>query len=324
MKNTRTTAGLLGTLLAAFALQAAAQYPTRAVTIVVPFPPGGGTDVGTRLLAAKLTQMWGQPVVVENKPGAAGLVGAEHVSKQRPDGYTLMMGNFGTQAINPTLYAKKITYNADTAFTAITLYADLPLVLVANPALPVASAKDLVAMAKSQPGKVTYSTSGSGGSMHLAGALFESATQTQMLHVPYKGGGPAIADLIAGHVNVSFATILETSGHIKAGKLKALAVTGLQRSPTLPDVAPLADTLLPGFNASSWIGLVAPAGTPKAIVDKVAADVKEALGDAALRQKLVDQGAVPQGSTPAEFQALIDHDRRRFAKVIQDKNITAE
>jgi tripartite-type tricarboxylate transporter receptor subunit TctC len=319
-------AGIAAIFVAAIAAlpAVAQQFPSRPVTIVVPFPPGGGTDVGTRLLAAKLTQKWGQPVVVENKPGAAGIVGAEHVAKQKPDGYTLMMGNFGTQAINPTLYAKKITYNPDTAFTAITLYADLPLVLVANPSFPVSSAKELVAMAKAQPGKVAYATSGSGGSMHLAGALFESATGTQLLHVPYKGGGPAIADLVAGHVNVSFATILETSGHIKAGKLKPLAVTGLQRSPALPDVAPLADTLLPGFNASSWIGLVAPAGTPRPIVDKIAADVKDALGDAELRQKLTDQGAVPQGTTPAEFQALIDNDRRRFARVIQEKNITAE
>ncbi len=311
-------------LFAVMSLPALAQYPMRAVTIVVPFPPGGGTDTGTRLLAAKLAAKWGQAVVVENKPGAAGMVGADHVSKQKPDGYTLMMGNFGTQSINPTLYAKKIGYNPDTAFTAITLVADLPLVLVANPARQLAQAKDLVAMAKASPGKVTYSSSGSGGSMHLAGALFENASGTQMLHVPYKGGGPAIADLIAGHVDVAFATILETSAQIKAGRLKPLAVTGLQRSPVLPEVPTLAETLLPGFNSSSWIGLLAPAGTPRAVVDKVAADVKEALADPELRQKLIEQGALPVGGTPAEFQALIDTDRRRYAKVIQDQNITAE
>ncbi len=315
---------LAALMLTALAVPALAQYPARTVTIVVPFPPGGGTDTGTRLLAAKLTTKWGQPVVVENKPGAAGMVGADYVSKQKPDGYTLMMGNFGTQSINPTLYAKKIGYNPDTAFTAITLVADLPLVLVANPARPLAQAKDLVALAKSQPGKVSYSTSGSGGSMHLAAALFENASGAQMLHVPYKGGGPAIADLIAGHVDVAFATILETSAHIKAGRLKPLAVSGLQRSPVLPEVPTLNETLLPGFNSSSWIGLLAPGGTPKVIVDKVAADVKEALGDPELRQKLIDQGALPVGGTPAEFQALIDTDRRRYAKVIQDKNITAE
>lgn len=314
-------------LLALFALLsfgASAQYPARTVTIVVPFPPGGGTDTGARLIAQRLTQRWGQSVVVENKPGAAGALGADYVSKQKPDGYVLLMGNFGTQSINPTLYGKKLAYNPDTAFVPITLVADLPLVLVVNPSVTATSAKDLIAMAKAQPGKLAYSSSGSGGSMHLAGALFESASGTQMLHVPYKGGGPAISDLIAGHVNLSFATILESSGHIKSGRLRALAVTGLAKSPTLPDVPTLADTALPGFNSSSWIGLLAPAGTPQAIVDKIAADVKEALKAPDLRQQFIDQGALPVGGTPAEFQSLIDNDRRRYAKIIAEKNITAE
>jgi tripartite-type tricarboxylate transporter receptor subunit TctC len=306
------------------AFAASAQYPARTVTIVVPFPPGGGTDTGARLIAQRLTQRWGQTVVVENKPGAAGAVGADAVSRAKPDGYTLLMGNFGTQSINPTLYAKTLAYHPDTAFVALTLVADLPLVLVVNPSLPAAGAKELIALAKSQPGRITYSSSGSGGSMHLAGALFESASATQMLHVPYKGGGPAIADLIAGHVNISFATILETSGHIKSGRLRALAVTGLQRSPALPDVPTLADTVLPGFNSSSWIGLLAPAGTPSVIVERIAADVRDALKAPDLRQQFVDQGAMPAGGTPAEFQALIDNDRRRYAKIIQEKNITVE
>jgi tripartite-type tricarboxylate transporter receptor subunit TctC len=305
-------------------LPAAAQYPTHSVTIVVPFPPGGGTDTGARLLAVRLAQRWGQPVIVENRPGAAGAIGADYVSKARPDGHTLLMGNFGTQSINPTLYAKKLSYNPDTSFTAVTLVADLPLVLLVNPSLPVAGAKDLIALARAQPGAITYSSSGSGGSMHLAGALFENASGTQMLHVPYRGGAPAIADLIAGHVNVSFATILESSGHIKSGRLRALAVTGLARSPTLPDIPTLSDTVLPGFNSSSWIGLLAPAGTPQAVVDAIARDVREALAIPELRQQFLDQGAMPVGGTPAQFQALIDNDRRRYAKVIQEKNITVE
>jgi tripartite-type tricarboxylate transporter receptor subunit TctC len=303
---------------------ALAQYPARTVTIIVPFPPGGGTDTGARLIAQRLTQRWGQSVIVENKPGAAGALGADYVSKQKPDGYTLLMGNFGTQAVNPTLYGKKLAYNPDTAFAPITLVADLPLVLVVNPGLPAANTKELIAMAKAQPGKLAYSSSGSGGSMHLAGALFESASGTQMLHVPYKGGGPAISDLIAGHVNLSFATILETSGHIKTGRLRALAVTGLARSPALPDVPTLADTELPGFNSSSWIGLLAPAATPQGVIDKIAGDVKDALKAADLRQQFIDQGAIPAGGTPAEFQALIDNDRRRYAKIIAEKNITVE
>jgi tripartite-type tricarboxylate transporter receptor subunit TctC len=263
-------------------------------------------------------------VVVENKPGAAGALGADLVSKAKPDGYTLLMGNFGTQSINPTLYGKRLAYNPDTAFAAVTLVADLPLVLLVNPNVPAPSAKELIALARAQPGKVSYSSSGSGGSMHLAGALFENATGTQMLHVPYKGGGPAIADLIAGHVNASFATILESSGHIKSGRLRALAVTGLARSPILPEVPTLAETVLPGFNSSSWIGLLAPAGTPQAIVDKIAADVREVMQIPELRQQFVDQGAVPVGSTPAQFQSLIDSDRTRYARIIREKNIAVD
>jgi tripartite-type tricarboxylate transporter receptor subunit TctC len=306
------------------AATAAAQYPARTVTMVVPFPPGGGTDTGARFLAQRLAQKWGQPVVVENKPGAAGALGADLVSKAKPDGYTLLMGNFGTQSINPTLYGKKLAYNPDTAFVAVTLVADLPLVLLVNPGVPAPSAKELIALAKAQPGKITYSSSGSGGSMHLAGALFENASGTQMLHVPYKGGGPAIADLIAGHVNASFATILESSGHIKSGRLRALAVTGLARSPILPEVPTLAETVLPGFNSSSWIGLLAPAGTPRAVVDRIAADVGEVMKQPELRQQFIDQGAVPVGGTPAQFQALIDNDRARYAKIIREKSITVE
>jgi tripartite-type tricarboxylate transporter receptor subunit TctC len=320
----RRFAFLAACLFCFIGTHAAAQYPTRTVTMVVPFPPGGGTDTGARFLAQRLSQKWGQAVIVENKPGAAGTVGADLVSKAKPDGYTLLMGNFGTQSINPTLYGKRLAYNPDTAFVAVTLVADLPLVLLVNPAVPAPSAKELIALAKAQPGKLSYSSSGSGGSMHLAGALFENATGTQMLHVPYKGGGPAIADLIAGHVNLSFATILESSGHIKSGRLRALAVTGLTRSPILPEVPTLADTVLPGFNSSSWIGLLAPAGTPQAVVDKVAADVREVMQIPELRQQFVDQGAVPLASTPAQFQSLIDNDRRRYAKIIQEKKIAVD
>jgi tripartite-type tricarboxylate transporter receptor subunit TctC len=176
------------------------------VTIVVPFPPGGGTDTGTRVIAQKLSQKWGQPVIVENKPGAAGILGAEQVSKAKPDGYTLMMGNIGTQSINPSLYGKKLTYNPDNAFTPVTLVAELPMVMLAGPATSAKTAADVITASKANPGKTTYSSSGPGGSMHLAGALFEKETKTELLHVPYKGGGPAIADLIAGHVDISFAT----------------------------------------------------------------------------------------------------------------------
>lgn len=316
-------AGILSALCTILPAAAFAQFPTRTVTLVVPFPPGGGTDTGARLVATKLGQKWGQVVVVDNKPGAAGLLGADFVSKAKPDGYTLMMGNIGTQSINPSLY-RKISYNPDTAFVPVTLVAELPLVMLTHANYPAKSARDVIAMAKAQPGKITYSSSGPGGSMHLAGALFESASGTEMLHIPYKGGGPAIADLIAGHVDISFATVLESSGHIRSGRLRALAATSTTRSPALPDVPTLAESVLPGFNTGSWIGIVAPAGTPTAIVDQVARDVHEVVTSPEVRDQLVAQGATPVGGTPAQFKALIDADRARYAKIIKDKNISAE
>jgi tripartite-type tricarboxylate transporter receptor subunit TctC len=302
---------------------AQAPYPTKNVTLVVPFPPGGGTDTGARLIAQKLSERWGQPVIVENKPGAAGIIGAEYAAKAKPDGHTLFVGNIGTQSINPSLY-KKLPYNTDTAFAPISLIAELPLVLVVNPKIEAKSPADVIALAKSRPGDVTYSTSGSGGSMHLAAALFEKQAGVTMMHVPYKGGGPAIQDLIAGHVNVSFATILETSSYIRSGRLQALAVTSESRSPALPDVPTVAESGLPGFASISWIGLLAPAGTPQPVIDKVAADVRAVVEAPDIRDRLIGQGATPVGSSPAEFKALIEKDRARYAKIIAEKSITAD
>jgi len=316
---------LAALILACISTVAMAQsYPTRSVTIVVPFPPGGGTDTGARLIATRLSQKWGQPVIVENKGGAAGMMGADQVSKAKPDGYTLLMGNIGTQAINPTLYGKKMTYNPDTAFVPVGLVAELPLVLLAGPSMSAKSANELVAMAKAKPGKVTYSSSGAGGAPHLAGALFERETKTDLLHVPYKGGGPAIADLIAGHVDISFATILEASGHVKGGRLRALGVTSEKRSPALPDVPTLAESGLPGFNTASWIGLLAPAGTPKDVVEKISRDMREVVAAADVREQFLNQGATPAGTSPEAFAALIDRDRKRYAQIIQERSITAE
>ena len=324
MNHHSSSALLVAAVVALVAAPASAQpFPTRAVTIVVPFPPGGGTDTGARLVASRLAQKWGQSVVVDNKAGAAGIVGADYVSKAKPDGYTLLMGNFGTQSVNPTLY-KKLPYNADTAFAPVSFVAELPLVLVVNPQTTAKNAKELIALAKTQKPPLAYSSSGAGGSMHLAGALFEKAAGVEMLHVPYKGGGPAITDLIGGQVNLAFATVLETSGHIKAGKLRAIAVTSEKRSPALPDVPTLGESALPGFNSISWIGLLAPAGTPTPVVDRIAADVAEVLAIAEVRQQLIAQGATPIGGTPAQFKTFIDTERSRYAKIIQEKNITAE
>ena len=298
-------------------------FPTRPVTLVVPFPPGGGTDTGARIVAQRLGTVWGQTVIVENKGGAAGMIGADLVAKAKPDGYTVLMGNIGTQAINPSLY-KKMPYDADAAFAPVSLVAELPLAMMVNPGVPANTAKEFVALAKGQPGKLSYSSSGAGGAPHLAAEMFKSATGTFILHVPYRGGGPAVSDLIAGHVQLSFMTVLEASGHIKAGKLRALAVTSAQRVGALPDVPTVAETVVLGFNSISWIGVLAPAGTPKEIVEKFSADLRGVLADPEIKNKLVELGAVPGGTTPAQFAQLIANDRKRYAQIISDRKITVD
>ncbi|WP_342131516.1 Bug family tripartite tricarboxylate transporter substrate binding protein [Hydrogenophaga sp. OTU3427] len=298
-------------------------FPSRPVTLVVPFPPGGGTDTGGRVIAEQLSRRWGQPVVVENKGGAAGQIGADFVAKSRPDGHTLLLGNVGTQAINPSLYPK-MPYDADKAFAPVSLVAELPLALMVNPSVPAKTAAEFVALAKSKPGQMSYSSSGAGGAPHLAAEMFKDQTGAFILHVPYRGGGPAIADLLAGHVQLSFMTVLEASGHIKAGKLRALAVTGDKRVPAFPEVPTLAEGVIPGFNAISWIGLLAPAGTPQEVQDKIAADVRAVLSDEAVKARFVTLGGLPRATSPQEFTQLIADDRARFAQIIRSRKITVE
>jgi len=245
------------------------------------------------------------------------------VAKARPDGYTILMGNIGTQAINPALYPK-MPYDPDKAFAPITLVAELPLAMMVNPAVPAKSVKEFIALAKAQPGKLSYSSSGAGGGPHLAAEMFKDATQSFIVHVPYRGGGPAIADLLAGHVQLSFMTVLEASGHIKAGKLRALAVTSDKRVSALPEVPTLAEAAVPGFNSISWIGLLAPAGTPRETVEKISADVREVVERPDVRTRLVQLGAVPAARTPAQFTALIDSDRKRYGQIIREKKISVD
>lgn len=323
MNITRRTALALA-LGALAALPSFAQnYPNRLVTLVVPFPPGGGTDTGGRIIAEQLSKRWGQTVVVDNKGGAAGQIGAELVAKAKPDGYTLLLGNIGTQAINPSLYPK-MAYDPDKAFAPVSLLAELPLVMMVNPGVPANTAAEFIALAKSKPGQMSYSSAGAGGAPHLTAEMFKDLTRTFVLHVPYRGGGPAVADLLAGHVQLSFMTALEASGHIKSGKLRALAVTGDKRLPALPEVPTLAESVLPGFNAISWLGLLAPAGTPKDVVDKIAADVRSVLADEAVKARFVSLGGVPRATTPAEFTQLIANDRQRYAQIIRSRKITVE
>lgn len=306
-----------------FSTHAQTTWPSRAVTIVVPFTPGGGTDVGTRVVAQRLSQLWGQPVLVENRAGAGGNVGLEAVSRAKPDGYTLLTGNVGTQSINPTLY-KKLNYNPDTSFTPISLIAELPFAMVVTPTLPVKTPQDLVALSKAQPNLLSYASSGAGGSPHLSMETFKIATGAKIQHVPYKGGSAAITDLMSGNVQVLMVSILETSAYVKAGKLKGLAVTSKSRSPAIPDVPTMVESGITGAESGSWIGFLAPQGTPKDIIDKIAAGVKEVVAMPEVSQQLIAQGAVPMSSTPTQFADLIANDRKRYARIIIENQLTAD
>ncbi len=257
----------LAILVAASALAAHAQYPNKPIKMVVPFPAGGTTDIMARAVAADLQKVFGQPVVVENKAGAGGNIGSDFVAKAPADGYTLLMGTVGTHAINVALYPK-MPYDAVKDFVPISLVAGVPNVLVAAPGFPVNSVKDLIDMAKKSPDKTTFASSGNGTSIHLSGELFKQLAGVQMTHVPYKGSSAALPDVMSGQVNVMFDNAPSVMPQIKGGKLKAIAVTSGTRSPALPNVPTIAEAGLPGFEATSWFGVLAPAGTPKDIVDK--------------------------------------------------------
>ena len=319
----RVVGQLLPCLLLCATAQAQTAWPNKPVTLVVPFAAGGGTDIGARILAQRLSQMWGQAVVIDNKGGAGGNVGLEVVSRAKPDGYTLLIGNVGTQSINPTLY-KKLSYNPDTAFVPVGQFAELPFVLAVTPTLPVKNVRELVELGKAQPGKLTYASSGNGGSPHLSAETFKIATGTKILHIPYKGGGAAMTDLMAGNVDMIFASVLETSGFIKAGKLKALAITSKARVSVMPDVPTLQEAGVSGAESGSWIGLLAPAGRPGEIVDKLSEGIRQAVASPDIQQQLLAQGAVAKGGTPADFAQLIAADRKRYARIIIDNKLTID
>jgi tripartite-type tricarboxylate transporter receptor subunit TctC len=304
-------------------LHAQTAWPAKPVTIVVPFAAGGGTDIGARILAQRLSQTWGQPVVIDNRGGAGGNVGLELVARARPDGYTLLTGNVGTQSINPTLY-KKLNYNPDTAFLPLGQFAELPFVLAVTSSLPARSVKELVDMARAEPDKLTYASSGNGGSPYLSAETFKIATGSQILHIPYKGGGAAMTDLIAGNVHMIFASVLETAPFIKAGKLRALAITSKTRVPAMPDVPTLQESGVTGAESGSWLGLLAPAGTPRKIADKISQGIQLAVASPEIQQLLLAQGAVAKGGSPTDFSQLIAADRKRYARIIIDNKLTID
>ena len=291
-------------------------YPVRTVRLVVPFPPGGPLDATGRLIAQKLTEAWGQAVVVENKPGAGGNIGADLVAKSAPDGYTILLGALSTHAVNPSLYAS-MPYDAVKDFVPITLLATPPNVLVVNPSLPVNSVKDLVAYAKANPGKLSFGSGSNGSAGHLAGELFKVDTGTDIVHIPYKGGAPATQALLAGDVQFMFDNLANATPQVKAAKVKALAVTTAERSKLAPDLPTMAEAGLPGFDISTWYGLMAPAGTPKDIVAKWNAEVTRLLNSAEVRDRLAAQGAEAAPTTPEQFAAFIQREIAKYARIVK-------
>ena len=315
-------------LLAAIALVSSASaqgtYPNRQITIVVGFSAGGSTDIVARLLAEEMRKSWGQPVVIDNRPGAAGNIGASMVAKAKADGYTLLMGSVGPLAINASLYAS-MPYDNLKDFTPISLVVHVPNMLVVNPrAMPVQSFAEFVALLKANPGRYFYASTGTGTSSHLSGELLKTMAGVEITHVPYKGA-VALNDLLAGdQVHFMFATIPSVIEFVRAGRLRALAVTSKNRSAAVPQIATLAESGLPDFEASSWFGLLGPAGLPRAIVLKLQAEIARALKIPDLRDSLIQQGADPVASTPEEFAAYMRSETAKWAKVVRASGAKAD
>ena len=314
-------------LLASTALplvaHAQSAWPNRPVRIVVPFSAGGTTDILARAIAPELQRVFGQPFIVDNKPGAGGNSGAAEVAKSPADGYTLLMGTVGTHAINPALYPK-MPYDHIKDFAPVTLVAGVPNVVVMNPASAqkygINTLADLVRAAKANPGKLNLASSGNGTSIHLSAELFKSLTGTFMLHLPYRGSGPALIDLIGGNVDLMFDNLPSALPHIKSGKLKALAVTSAQRSGALPEVPTVAEAggpLLKHYEASSWFGLLAPAGTPADVVSRIQQETAKAMATPVIKERLLSQGAIPGGMSPADFTHFIAAETKKWAQVVK-------
>jgi tripartite-type tricarboxylate transporter receptor subunit TctC len=304
------------------AAQAQQNYPARPVRLVVPSSPGGGTDITARIIAPKLGEYLGQQVVVENRSGAGTMIGGEVVAHAAPDGYTLLMG-ISTLAINPAMY-KKVPYDALKDFAPISQVVALPNVLVTHPSLPVKSVKELIAFAKARPGQINFASAGVGTNPHLSMELFLSMAGLKMIHVPYKGSGQGVIDLLAGHVTVMTPSILTALGFVKNKRLRALGVTSARRAGGAPEIPTLAEAGVPGYEAVQWFGVLAPAGTPRPIITRLHNEVVRTLQSAEVKQRLVSDGADPVGSAPDEFAAFLRSETAKWAKVVKDIGIQPE
>ena len=324
--TTRTTRPRMALTALAFSLAAslagAQAFPSKPITLVVPFPPGGSSDALARALTTSLSQSLGQPVIVESKPGAGATLGADYVAKSKPDGYTLLMGAVH-HTIATSVY-KKLPYDFDKSFAPITTVALVPNVLVVNAKSAATDVKGLVALAKAQPGKLSYGSNGNGTLQHLIGTQFSGLTGVELLHVPYKGSAPLTTDLLGGQVDMSFDTLTPLVQHIKGGKLRALAVTTGKRSSTLPDVPTLAEAGLPGFSQGTWFGVLAPAATPKDIVVKLNAEMVKIIQSAEFKKRMEEIGAEPVGDTPAQMAAQIKDDTAKYARLVKEAKVEIE
>lgn len=309
-------AGLVGTA-------AAQTWPVKPLRMILPFPPGGTTDILGRLAAQKLSEALGQQVVPDNRPGAAGNIGTELVAKAPPDGYMLLTAPGSTLTIHPSLYPK-LGFDPLRDFAPITTLAAVPNALVVHPSLPVRTVKELVALARARPGQLNYASTGAGQSTHLSMELFKTMAAVKITHIPYKGSAPAVTDLLGGHVSLMFDNMPSALPHIKANKLRALAVSSPKRSPVAPEIPTVAESGMPGFEVSVWFSVLAPAGTPRDIVERLNRILVKALGAADVRERVLSQGAEPIGNTPEEFTALMKRDLVKWAKVVKDADIKLE
>jgi tripartite-type tricarboxylate transporter receptor subunit TctC len=308
-------------LLLAFAAPAAAEYPDRPVRLIIPFPPGGSNDVVGRLVANQLSEKLGHKVFVDNRGGAGGVLGTEAAAVAAPDGYTLLIVSIA-HAVNPALY--KLNYDPIKSFTPISILATGPNVLAVNPALPVKTVAELVKLAKEKPGELDYASAGVGSFQHLGGELFKLTAGVNLQHVPYKGGGPAMADVIAGHVKIMFSSLVQTTPFIQSGQLRALGTGGSARNPVLPDVPTIREAGVPGYEANNWWGIMAPAGTPAPIVERLYKDIQEVLKSPELSAAFDREGASAITMTSAEFTAYIQNEIAKWGQVVKQGNIKAQ
>lgn len=304
-------------------LCAAQDYPSRPIRFVVPFPSSGGGDIIIRALSQKLSERLGQAVVVDNRSGAGGNVCTEFVARSPADGYKLVMANISPFAINASIY-KKLPFNAITDFTPISLVAAFPNVLVVHPSLPANSLKELVALAGARPGQLTYASSGAGSITHLSAEFFRSQARLDIVHVPYKGGGQALIDLVAGHVSIFFSSLPGALPHVRSKRLRGLVVTGLARSSAAPEIPTLAESGFPAFEAATWIGAAAPVGLARPILNRLNSEIVDIMRAPDMRERLVSQGAEPQTSTPEQFAAYIKSENTKWAKIVRDAGITMQ